>query len=122
MTDKKKLGRKPVKRYIDQKGGNKKLLSKEFLVLYERELVNTAKRKQKYQLRVCSWNGGPPVLEKRLLAYQFDLDTYFPYKQMGLNLEDFKIIMDNLPEIMSALNRPGEKVPDEEQPTNKIKD
>lgn len=97
---------KPDKKASENNG--RVLLSKDYLVLYEKELINTSKRKQKYQLRVCSWNGAPPVLEKRLMVLDLVSGKYYPYKQMGINYDDLKIIMDNIPDIMSSLMKKGE--------------
>lgn len=73
----------------------------------EREVSKGDKRKgfQKLQIRVCSWNNGAPVLEKRILVLDLD-GVFYPYKSTGFNAADFDLLLENKEKIYNALRSP----------------
>lgn len=106
---------KPKRVRLKSESGENILLCEDFLVLYERKLNMSSRRSNVYKLRVTSWNGAPPVLEKRLFVYKAANDAWFPYRQMALNADDLKIVMENIDKVMAALqSKPKEKKDDTE--------
>jgi len=70
------------------------------LVLNKQEVGN-----EQYVLRVVSWNKGAPKLEKRAFWKKEGETEYKTGKIVGLNEDDFKLIIEKQQEILTIFKK-----------------
>lgn len=82
----------------------KEFTQEELLVLSE-EIIEVGKKKTKYnyKVRLISWGGNPPVLEKRQLLYNEDMEEWYAMKGLGFNKKDLELIFSRKDEILQKI-------------------